>query len=100
MSIFSKKTVQLPPHPQVYFEMLCDQEFGFNFTDNTIYSYVGDDFHSKLSKIWQMVKKAYPYKAMKIQKYGMGNLKVVLISMFDLPDDYYDDDSEYDFITA
>ena len=98
MSIFSKKAVQLPPHPQVYFEMLCDKEFGFNFTDRSIYDCDKEDLHNRISKIWTMVKKAYPRKVMQLQKYGMGNMKVALIGMFDLPDDYWDDNSNYEFI--
>ena len=98
MSIFDKDIIQVPPDPQTYFEKLCEEEFGFNFTDYSIYEYEGNDLNKRLSNIWPAIRKAYPGKTMQLKKVGFGNIRVEFISMFDLPDDYWEDGSNYEFI--
>lgn len=103
MSLFNKDIIQTPPDPQTYFEKLCEEEFGMNFTDHSIYEYEGDNFgvndlNKKISNIWGVIKKTYPGKTMQLSKVGFGNMKVEDISMFDLPEDYWDDGSNYEFI--
>ena len=98
MSVFDKDMIQIPPDPQTYFEKLCEEEFGFNFTDHSIYEYKGDNLSKKISDIWDVIKKAYRGKTMWLAKVGFGNMKVEIISMFDLPDDYWDDGVDYKFI--
>lgn len=79
MSIFNKDLIQIPPDPQKYFEILCEEEFGFNFTDHGFYEYEGDDLNKRLSKIWSAIRKAYPQKMLKLEKVGFGNLKIVML---------------------
>ena len=103
MSIFDKDIIQVPPDPQTYFEKLCEEEFGFNFTDHSIYEYEGNiwgvnDLNEKISNIWALIKKTYPEKTMQLEKVGFGNIRVAPINMFDLPDDYWDDNNNYEFI--
>jgi hypothetical protein len=98
MSLFNKDIIQTLPDPQTYFEKLCEEEFGMNFTDHSIYEYEGNDLNIRLSKIWPKIRKSYSGKPMKLSKVGFGNMKVEYISMFDLPEDYWDDGSNYEFI--
>ena len=97
MSVFNKDQIQTPPTPQKYFETLCDEVFGFDFTDHGIYEYEGNDLNKRLSNIWAAVRKAYPQKMLKLEKVGFGNLKVVSVDMSCLPVDYWDDLSNYEF---
>ena len=79
MSIFNKDLIQIPPDPQKYFEVLCEKEFGFNFTDRGFYEYEDNDLNIRLSKIWSAIKKAYPKKMLKLEKVGFGNLTIVML---------------------
>jgi len=60
MSLFDKDIIQVLPDPQTYFERLCEEEFGFNFTDHSVYECASERFHEKLLKIWHDMIKAYP----------------------------------------
>ena len=96
MSIFDKNAIQSPPDPQIYFERLCEEEFGINFTEHSIYEYQGA-IGQRISYIWNLVRKSYPGKMMKLEKYNFGHMRIKQIDMFDLPDDYWDN-PDYDWV--
>ena len=95
MSVFNKDQIQTPPTPQKYFELLCEEEFGFNLTTGSIYN---PRFNSTaLARIMRKLRAAYRNRFLMCYKVGFGQMEIRSGDMFDLPDDYWNN-PDYDWI--
>jgi hypothetical protein len=75
MSIFDKDIIQTLPDPQTYFEMLCEEEFGFNLTEGIMYD-IGYNPGLAVKKIVRRVQQAYSHLHIVCYREGFGHLKL------------------------